>query len=167
VRHAVGVQISRVTEDDWETVRDVRLRALREDPSVFGSSLAREEMFVESHWRMRVRSAATWVLHEDDGTPRGLVGMIQEPGSATHDRHVVQLWVAPEVRRHGCGWALLDTVRTAAAAEGATTVSLWVVDDNHPAGDLFVRAGYVRTKERQALPRDPSRTEERLVLRLA
>jgi hypothetical protein len=58
-------------------------------------------------------------------------------------------------------------VRTAAAAEGATTVSLWVVDDNHPAGDLFVRAGYVRTKERQALPRDPSRTEERLVLRLA
>jgi ribosomal protein S18 acetylase RimI-like enzyme len=160
------VLISRVAEDDWAAVQEVRLRALREDPDVFGSSLAREEMFVESHWRMRIRGAATWVLLDDDGTPRGLVGMIQEPGSATHDRHVVQLWVAPEVRRHGCGWALLDAVRTAAVAEGATTLSLWVVDDNHAAGDLVVRAGFVRTKERQALPRDPSRTEERLVLRL-
>ncbi|HEY0215918.1 MAG TPA: GNAT family N-acetyltransferase [Cellulomonas sp.] len=158
--------ISRVTEDDWEAVREVRLRALREDPDAFGATLAREEMFSESHWRMRIRSAATWVLTEDDGTPRGLVGMIQEPGSATHDRHVVQLWVAPEARRHGCGWALLDAVRTAALAEGATTVSLWVVDDNHAAGDLFVRAGFVRTKERQARPRDPGRTEERLVLPL-
>lgn len=166
MRHAVPVLISRVAEDDWASVQEVRLRALREDPEVFGSSLAREEMFAESHWRMRIRGAATWVLLDDDGTPRGLVGMIQEPGSATHDRHVVQLWVAPEVRRHGCGWALLDTVRTAAAAEGATSVSLWVVDDNHAAGDLFVRAGFVRTKERQALPRDLSRTEERLVLSL-
>ncbi len=159
--------ISPVTEDDWPSVQEVRLRALREDPTVFGASLAREQMFAESHWRMRIRAASTWVLREDDGTPRGLVAMIQEPGSATHDRHVVQLWVAPEVRRRGGGWSLLDTVRAAAVAEGATTVSLWVADDNHAAGDLFVRAGFVRSKERQAMLRDPRRTEERLVLRLS
>jgi ribosomal protein S18 acetylase RimI-like enzyme len=159
------VQIRRVQEDDWAVVRDVRLRALREDPGVFGSSLAREEMFAEPHWRMRVRGAATWVV-DDDGTPRGLVGMIQEPGSPTSDRHIVQLWVAPEVRRQGLGWALLDTVKEAARAEGAATVSLWVVDGNHAAGDLVVRAGFERTNERHALTRDPSQVEERLVLRL-
>jgi ribosomal protein S18 acetylase RimI-like enzyme len=161
----VDVQIRRVLEDDWQTVRDIRLRALREDPEVFGSSLAREELFAEPHWRMRLRSAATWVVVED-GVPRGLVGMIQEPGSPTSDRHIVQLWVAPESRRRGMAWGLLDTVREAARAEGATTVSLWVVDGNHAAGDLFVRAGYVRTTERHALTRDPSQVEERLVLRL-
>jgi len=160
------VQITRVGEDDWRTVRDVRLRALREDPDVFGSSLAREEMFAETHWRMRLRSAATWVADED-GTPRGLVGMIQEPGSPATDRHVVQLWVAPEARRRGLGWALLDAVADAARAEGAATVSLWVGDANHAAGDLYVRAGFERTGERHALTRDPSRVEERLVLRLA
>lgn len=153
-------------EDDWRDVRDVRLRALREDPDVFGSSLAREELFAEAHWRMRVRGAATWIV-DDEGVPRGLVGMIQEPGSPTSDRHIVQLWVAPESRRRGLGWSLLDTVRDAAQAEGARTVSLWVVDANHAAGDLFVRAGFVRTNERHALTRDPSKIEERLVLHLA
>ncbi|WP_454050705.1 N-acetyltransferase family protein [Cellulomonas sp. Marseille-Q8402] len=159
------MQIRRVLEDDWQTVRDIRLRALRENPDVFGSSLTREELFAEPHWRMRLRSASTWVVDED-GTARGLVAMIQEPGSPTSDRHVVQLWVAPEARRRGMAWALLDAVKDAARADGAATVSLWVVDGNHAAGDLFIRAGFVRTNERHALTRDPSQVEERLVLRL-
>lgn len=160
-----AVQIREVLEDDWQMVRDVRLRALREDPDAFGSSLAREEMFAENHWRMRLRSATTWVV-DDDGTARGLVAMIQEPGSPTSDRHIVQLWVAPEARRQGKAWALLDAVWSAAKSQGAETVSLWVADGNHAAGDLFVRAGFERTTERHARSRDESQTEERLVLRI-
>ncbi|GCE76468.1 GNAT family N-acetyltransferase [Cellulomonas biazotea] len=155
--------IHRVLEDDWELVRDVRLRALREDPGVFGSSLEREESFRESHWRMRLRGGPTWVAVDDERVPRGIVTMILEPGSPVDDRHVVSLWVAPESRRQGVGWALLDAVQAAAEAEGARTVSLWIVDGNHAAGDLYVRAGFTRTGERQPLPRDPSRVEERWV----
>ncbi|MCM0638110.1 GNAT family N-acetyltransferase [Cellulomonas wangsupingiae] len=155
--------IRRVDEDDWQTVRDVRLRALRESPDVFGSSLTREERFAESHWRMRLRTSATWVALDDAQVPRGLVSLIQEPGSPEDDRHVVSLWVAPEVRRTGTGWELLDSVVRGAATQGAATVSLWVVEDNASAVDLYVRAGFTRTGERQALPRDPDRTEERYV----
>ena len=155
--------IRRVDEDDWPTVRDIRLRALRESPDAFGSSLAREERFAESHWRMRLRTSATWVALDDTGEPRGLVSLIQEPGSPDDDRHIVSLWVAPEIRRGGTGWSLLDAVVRAGAAEGAATVSLWVVDDNASAVDLYVRAGFTRTGERQVLPRDQDRTEERYV----
>ncbi len=155
--------IRHVDEDEWQTVRDVRLRALRESTGVFGSSLAREERFAESHWRMRLRTSATWVAYDEGGVPRGLVSLVQEPGSPEDDRHVVSLWVAPEVRRRGIGWALLDAVVAAAADEDAATVSLWVVEDNASAVDLYVRAGFTRTGERQALPRDPDRTEERYV----
>ena len=157
------VLIRRVDEDDWPTVRDVRLRALRESPEAFGSSLAREERFAESHWRMRLRTSALWVALDDDGTPRGLVQLVQEPGSPEDDRHVVSLWVAPEARRQGIGRSLLDTVVRGGADDGAATVSLWVVDDNADAVDLYVRAGFTRTGERQVLPRDPERTEERYV----
>lgn len=163
--HADRVLIRRVDEDDWQVVRDVRLRALRESPDAFGSSLAREESFAESHWRMRLRTSPTWVALDGDGAPRGLVSLVQEPGSPQSDRHVVSLWVAPEVRRQGLGWALLDAVTRGAAQDGAATVSLWVVDDNASAVDLYVRAGFERTGERQALPRDPDRTEERYVRR--
>ncbi len=164
--HPVQVIVQQVGENDWRLVQDVRLRALREDPDVFGASLAREERFVESHWRMRLRTSTTWIAVDDSGVGRGIVTMMQEPGSPVDDRHVVSLWVASEARRHGVGWALLDAVRTAAAAEDARTVSLWLLDGNHAAGDLYVRAGFTRTGERQVLPRDPSQTEERYVLTL-
>jgi len=162
----VQVLIHRVVEDDWRLMQEVRLRALREDPDVFGSSLPREERFRESHWRMRTRSSPSWIALDDTGTGRGIVGMIQEPGSPDDDRHVVSLWVAPEVRRRGIGWTLLDTVRQAATEDGARTLSLWVVDENHPAVDLYVRAGFTRTGERHEGQRDPSQVEERYVLQL-
>jgi len=162
----VQVLIHRVVEDDWRLMQEVRLRALREDPEVFGSSLQREERFRESHWRMRTRSSPSWIALDEAGTGRGIVGMILEPGSPEDDRHVVSLWVAPEVRRRGIGWTLLDTVRQAATEDGARTLSLWVVDENHPAVDLYVRAGFTRTGERHEGQRDPSQVEERYVLQL-
>jgi ribosomal protein S18 acetylase RimI-like enzyme len=162
----VHVIVQQVGENDWRLVQEVRLRALREDPDVFGASLAREERFVESHWRMRLRTSTTWIAVDDGGVGRGIVTMMQEPGSPTDDRHVVSLWVAPEARRQGVGWTLLDAVRTAAAAQDARTVSLWLVDGNNAAGDLYVRAGFTRTGERQVVPRDPEQTEERYVLTL-
>ena len=160
------VIVQQVGESDWRLVQEVRLRALREDPDVFGASLAREERFVESHWRMRLRTSTTWIAVDDGGVGRGIVTMMQEPGSPVDDRHVVSLWVAAESRRHGVGWALLDAVRAAATAQDARTVSLWLLDGNNAAGDLYVRAGFTRTGERQVLPRDPSQTEERYVLTL-
>jgi ribosomal protein S18 acetylase RimI-like enzyme len=164
--HSVLVLIRPVVEDDWALVRDVRLRALREDPIAFGSSLEREEMFKESHWRMRIRTVTTWLAIDATGVPRGIVSMLLEPGSPADDRHLVALWVAPEVRRQGIGWRLLDAVRASAAEDDARTVSLWVVDDNHAAGDLYIRAGFTRTGERHELQRDPERVEERYVLTL-
>lgn len=160
------VIVQQVGENDWQLVQGVRLRALREDPDVFGAALEREERFVESHWRMRLRTSTTWIAVDDGGVGRGIVTMLQEPGSPVDDRHVVSLWVAPEARRQGLGWALLDAVRQAAEADDARTVSLWLVDGNHAAGDLYVRAGFTRTGERQVLPRDASQTEERYVLTL-
>jgi ribosomal protein S18 acetylase RimI-like enzyme len=160
------VLVQQVVENDWQLVQDVRLRALREDPTVFGASLSREERFAESHWRMRIRTTTTWVAVDESGVGRGIVTMMQEPGSPADDRHIVALWVAPESRRHGVGWSLIDAVRQAAVAQDARTVSLWLLDGNHAAGDLFVRAGFTRTGERQVVPRDPSQTEERYVVTL-
>ena len=155
-----------MVEDDWAKVRELRLRSLAESSEAFGSSLPRERRFTERHWRMRLRTSPTWLALDEAGLPMGIVSMINEPGSPADDRHVVGLWVAPEARRKGLGWALLDAVRSAAIDEGARTVSLWVMDGNLPAGDLYVRAGFTRTHERQRLPRDPELVEERWVLEL-
>jgi ribosomal protein S18 acetylase RimI-like enzyme len=161
-----AVRIVRVAEDQWRAVRAVRLRALGDSPDSFGSTLGREQRFAEEHWRMRVRTTPTWLAVDEDGTAQGIVSLIQEPGSPDDDRHVIALWVAPDVRRHGIAWALLDAARDQAKADNARTLSLWVMDGNTAAGDLYVRAGFRRTGIRQRLPRNANLVEERYELTL-
>lgn len=154
-------RIATLTEDDWEELQEIRLAALRTDPEAFGSTLAREELFREPHWRMRLRSTPTLVALDDDGRAVGLVSVIQEPGSPEDDRHVVALWVRPEARRRGVGRELLVAICEVARATGARTVSLWVAAGNTGAARLYGALGFRPTGVVQALPSDPTRGEER------
>jgi len=43
---------------------------------------------------------------------------------------------------------------------------LWVLDGNGPALQLYERFGFASTRERQPLPADPTRSEERMLLHL-
>ena len=48
----------RVAEpDDWATWRELRLRALQDSPSAFGSTYERERAFDETAWRERMQAA--------------------------------------------------------------------------------------------------------------
>lgn len=159
--------VERLVEDDWERLAEVRLRALRSDPAAFSSSLAREEAFREQHWRMRLRSSPWWVASTPDGAVVGLVCLIQEPGSPDTDRHVVALWVAPEVRGRGVGTALMRAAGEQAEADGAETVSLWVREDDAPALRLYDRLGFAPTGERHPAARTEGLFELRLVRAIA
>jgi GNAT superfamily N-acetyltransferase len=109
---AAPATIRRILRTEVDAFRSLRLRALREDPLAFGSTLERELAFEPAKWQERVTSSAesnqecVFVAEVPD---RGLVGMA---GSFTHGRHVIVygMWVAPERRGGGVGGALLDAV---------------------------------------------------------
>lgn len=162
---AMSTTVERLGDDEWERLRDLRIEALTEDGSVFASSLARESGFRESHWRMRLRSSP-WFVAVDDGRDAGLVCAISEPGAGPDDRHVVALWVRAARRGRGIGTVLLDAAVDWARRDGATTVSLWLVEDNVRAAALYRRHGFAQTGVSMPLPRDPARTEHRWELPL-
>ena len=64
--------VRRLTPTDVDTLRAIRLEALRTDPDVFGSTLEREEGRSDDEWRAWLGRGVTFVA-EVDGEPSGLV----------------------------------------------------------------------------------------------
>jgi predicted GNAT family acetyltransferase len=76
------------------------------------------------------------------------------------------MWVAPHVRNHGVGAALVDAMTAWAIATNGASMSLWVTRGNTAAERLYTSKGFVTTGEVQPLPSDSSRDEARMELSL-
>jgi ribosomal protein S18 acetylase RimI-like enzyme len=142
------VLVREVTPDDWETMRDVRLAALREAP------------FAQEQWRGRIndRSVNYLAYRPESPEPAGLAGVYVADGVA----NVVSLWVRPSARGHGVGEALIGATADWAKARDHDSIVLWVTESNAPARKLYDRCGFAPTGERQPLPSDPTLPEVRM-----
>jgi len=146
--------IRRVEADDWELLRDVRLRALREDPDAFLSTHAEESAFPESVWQERARQAhgASFIAVED-GAPEGLAtGIAIDPASVM----LVGMWVAPALRGSGVARDLVTQVVDWARSRQAERVVLSVEGDNERAARLYERCGFSELDEMPNLPYEPN-----------
>lgn len=165
----VGVQVRRIANGDAALLKHVRLAALEDAPSAFGSTFAAEANRPEVEWVQRAiagsegSSRATFFAQLDDEVVGLVGGYRDEPSSAIVE--LVSMWVAPHVRNRGVGAALLDAVTAWAIETNATSMSLWVTRGN-TAETLYSSKGFVTTGEIQPLPSDPSRDEARMALSL-
>jgi ribosomal protein S18 acetylase RimI-like enzyme len=159
------VLVREITADDWELMRDVRLAALAEAPSAFGSTYAREADFTEERWRGRISErSVTFFAHEEtaDAAPAGLAGVYVEDGEA----ELVSMWVRPSARGLGVGAALVEAAAAWATTRDFGALFLWVTESNAPAVRLYERLGFTPTGERQPLPSDPALAEIRMSRKL-
>jgi ribosomal protein S18 acetylase RimI-like enzyme len=154
------VAVREVGPDEWETLRDVRLAALREAPYAFGSTYAQEAAFTEQNWRDRLtsRSVTFFAGTETDPKPVGLVGVYEEDGTAD----LVSMWVRPSVRGQRIGDVLITASANWTRARGYSTLCLWVTHSNTAARKLYARCGFIPTGESQPLPSSPSLLEIRM-----
>lgn len=151
--------VRRVEGADWARLRAVRLAALADAPSAFGSSSEREQHYDEERWREWSSNVATFLAFHN-AVPVGMAGGMA--GDSADERTVVAMWVHPEHRRTGIASALLEAVRSWARDDGATRLSLWVTRTNDPAVTLYTRAGFTSTGDAKPLPSDPALTEGKL-----
>jgi GNAT superfamily N-acetyltransferase len=154
------VLVRGVTAEDWQILRDIRLAALRDAPSAFGSTYAGEAALTEQDWRDRATNRINFLAYLPEAStaePAGLAGAyVEVPGQA----ELVSMWVSSPARGRGVGEALIARVTQWAEEEtGAATLHLWVTESNKPAVRLYERCGFTLTGERQPLPSDPSLIE--------
>jgi GNAT superfamily N-acetyltransferase len=150
------MKLIRLTGDDWETLREVRLAALAGAPHAYGSTLAKEEGLDEAEWRRRL-DIALWLLAVRNGENAGMVGVFcPEPDTPM----LVSMWVDPAHRGHAVGDALISEMMLWAAEKGWSRMVLRVAEGNDAARKLFVRQGFTSTGHYEPLESDPGvRTE--------
>ena len=162
------IAIRRITTGDAALLRTIRLRALTEAPTAFGSTAAEAAARPMSWWEDAAATRASGndectFFAEYSGEPVGLVGGYW----ADRARGVVELismWVSPDARRAGVASRLVNAVLDWAGMADAQAVQLWVTATNEPAIALYQRHGFLLTADSQPLPSNPAMDEVRMVL---
>jgi ribosomal protein S18 acetylase RimI-like enzyme len=154
-----------LTENEWSRLRDIRLAALRDDPSAFLARHEREAAYDERRWRQEF-SRGQWNIMLADDKEIGLLGVTREETMSLQECYLEYLWVAPDFRQVGWGSRLLRTVLDNLRDSGVHTVWLYILNGNHGAMRFYQGFGFQSTNERQLLPDHPAGSEERMQLRL-
>jgi ribosomal protein S18 acetylase RimI-like enzyme len=158
------VHVRRVTSDDADLVRTVRLAALAEAPRSFGSTYDREIDYPADRWTSWVEAGASgeaaviFLAVDDDGggDAVGMVGVLADYPD-THEPTLWGIWASPRVRRRGLAGQLVEAAYTWAVSVGLDELRLWVAEDNPAAIALFRWHGFTPTGEREPLPSDDDR----------
>ncbi|MGA8938243.1 MAG: GNAT family N-acetyltransferase [Acidobacteriaceae bacterium] len=142
--------------------KQVRLRALQDTPSAFGSTYDRERQLTDEDWHNRVTSLdgnhRIGFLALDAGQPCGLVLCFRDERDSPQ-AEILSMWVAPSHRRTGLSSALLDAVRHWAASHRTTTLRLMVVNNNAAAIAFYQRYGFTMTGRASPYPNNPTLSE--------
>lgn len=138
------IEIVRLTPDDWQAARRIRLEALRNEPRAFSSTYADAAARDEQAWRDWLsRPSSDFFLARLGDEPVGLVGGIVGTGADAGVGDVVSMYVSPQVRRRGVGQRLLRTVMASlSATPGITRIRLHVHAEEIPAQRLYASVGF-------------------------
>ena len=140
--------IRTTSEDDWPSVRTLRLEMLRDYPLAYGETLEHAEQVDESGWRLRGARGTTpgqtsivaidgdrWVGHMGGYIPDARTGPL-----------LVGVYVSPAYRGDALGVTrrLLEAVEDWAREHG-DTLRLEVHEDNPRARRFYEKLGFVLT----------------------
>jgi GNAT superfamily N-acetyltransferase len=154
-----GITVVRLQPAVWAAYRQIRLAALADAPSAFGSTVADEEAMTPADWRTRLTQRSTFAASASHGLVGTAAGI---PGDVEGHAELVGMWVHPGWRRRGIGGLLVGAVIDWATAAPFRAIDLWVTVGNDAAEALYARLGFVRTGATQ-----PVREDDPTLLELA
>jgi ribosomal protein S18 acetylase RimI-like enzyme len=142
------IDIRLLTPNDAAAFRDIRLRALREEPTAFTSSLEEfsHQTLDKIAARFRSDTAEQFMLGAfQDGQLMGLCGFYREAmQKQRHKGNIISLYVAPEARGQGISRALMtEAFRRVRQIAGVEQLLLGVMTTQTAARQLYESLGFV------------------------
>ncbi len=103
-----STEVKKLSSDRWKDYRDLRLEALKSDPTAFGSSYEEEKSLSEEEWRKRIQNAL-FAMSNDE--PIGMIVFIFGNKIKTkHTANIFGVYVSDNYRGEGVGKKLLESV---------------------------------------------------------
>ncbi|MGF1430372.1 GNAT family N-acetyltransferase [Kitasatospora sp. LaBMicrA B282] len=164
-------RVYRVRGEDWEQVRELRLRMIEDTPLACLETYAEAQQADEAEWRFRAeRSAKPGSVQVIAATEDGLrVGTMAAYTDDAGTRWLVGVWVDPAHRgsRAGVADLLLDAVLAWARGEGgAERLVLEVHERNERAIAFYRRRGFEPTGRTTPYPLAGGGIEHEMALTL-
>lgn len=163
------IDITRITPGNVSTFKEVRLRALLDTPTAFGSTYARESEFSDAEWTQRIMrwngERGIGFLAIDGGIGCGIAGSMLDDDDATRAT-LVSMWTAPTHRRQGVARRLVDEVVAWARSRDVGAMRLMVTSSNEAAMAFYEQLGFARTGRTEPYPNDASFVEYEMLRRL-
>jgi ribosomal protein S18 acetylase RimI-like enzyme len=140
-------------EDDWSSLKAVRLAALLDAPTAFGVSHQEASAYTDEQWRTRAsgRQTVFWLAFEGSEA----IGMIGGAVSQAKRYNLIGMWVAPPARGSGVAGELVGAVKSHALAQGYERVFLDVAPENLRAARFYRKQGFVFIDEWEPLASHP------------
>lgn len=169
-----GFTLYRPVEDDWASLRDLRIRAIEDTPIAFLESLDAVRALGEDDWRVRARrtlqpesamfvavavaDSGRWIGSLVCFVSQGLPAYVGRSAGDAPRANVVGVFVDPDWRGAvGVTDALLDAASAwARDAHGLASVHLHVSEANPRAQRAYEKRRFVPTGVIERIPDDPS-----------
>lgn len=144
------MEIIKLPLSEWENYKNLRLRALKEDPQAFGASFEENSKYSEDEWKRRLNNAleakTNWLLFaKEKGKLVGMIGAYVEKG--TNDTAtLISMFVPKEERGKRISKALMEKLLVELSRnKSLKKVELTVNTIQEPAISLYLGFGFKET----------------------
>jgi len=130
----------KVSVDDWELFRNIRLTSLQTDPQAFGGNFAQMSEENEESWRKRLSNPdLIYFAAEEKSAFVAIVGAKKESDKIWH---IISVYTSPEARGHGLAKKLILQTIDEITKAGVNTIQLMVNADQENALALYTKLGF-------------------------
>ena len=148
--------------DEWERLRDIRLRSLKENPEAFGARLEIVSAFTESQWRDEFSKLTHLVATTNQVDISTMTIEILE-GDFGATCWIGSCWSDPIFRGKGALRAMFEYLDQHADTRGWSKQGLGVWIDNDSAITAYEKLGFAAMGEPQESTRKPGKFYQRMI----
>ena len=158
------VEVSLLTPKEWERLREIRIRALIENPEAFGANLVEVKAQSKEVW-LKLFEKEDYLIASVNGVDVGMLYIEVLNGDHGATCWIGGCWSDPAYRGKGLLRAMMNFVDQQDSGWQVQGLGVWI--DNYSAIAAYEKLGFVKMGEDTPSTRQPGKFHQRMIRKSA